>query len=83
MTEIPTDRKITWQLQYHKCNRPACGTCRNGPGHGPYWSFYYHEQGEPRKDGKGYKNGRLRVKYVGKVRPDLQELTEAIEQPCS
>jgi hypothetical protein len=84
MVELPTDRRVTYQLSYRKCGKAACTPCRNGgQGHGPYWYMYWHEQGEMRKNGKGYKNGRLKSAYVGKVHPDLQQLTEAIEQPCS
>jgi hypothetical protein len=37
MAERPTDEHITYHLEYRKCGRPSCRTCRMGPGHGPYW----------------------------------------------
>jgi hypothetical protein len=60
MTEIPSDQHITYQLQYRKCGKASCSTCRNGQGHGPYWYAYWRE------------GSRLRSGYVGKVHPHLQ-----------
>ncbi len=57
MTELPNDQHITYQLQYRKCGKTSCSTCRNGQGHGPYWYAYW-------RDGS-----RLRSGYVGKVNP--------------
>ncbi len=57
MTELPNDQHITYQLQYRKCGKSSCSTCRNGQGHGPYWYAYW-------RDGS-----RLRSGYVGKVNP--------------
>lgn len=34
--------------QYRKCGKAACGTCRNGPGHGPYIYYYWMEGGHVR-----------------------------------
>ncbi len=61
MTEIPSDQHITYQLQYRKCGKTSCGTCRNGQGHGPYWYAYWRE------------GARLRSGYVGKVHPNQQK----------
>ncbi len=62
MTDIPSDQHITYQLQYRKCGKASCSTCRNGQGHGPYWYAYWRE------------GSRLRSGYVGKVHPHLQAL---------
>ena len=59
MTELPNDQHITYQLQYRKCGKASCSTCRNGQGHGPYWYAYW-------RDG-----ARLRSGYVGKIHPAL------------
>ena len=63
MTDIPSDQHITYQLQYRKCGKASCSTCRNGQGHGPYWYAYWRE------------GSRLRSGYVGKVHPHLQGQT--------
>lgn len=55
---LPSDRHITYQLQYRKCGKgDRCSTCRDGVGHGPYWYGYW-------RDG-----GRLRSAYFGKEMP--------------
>ena len=56
-TEIPTDQHSTYQLQYRKCGKPSCSTCKRGAGHGPYWYAYWRE------------GSRLRSGYVGKLPP--------------
>jgi hypothetical protein len=61
MTDIPSDQHITYQLQYRKCGKTSCSTCRNGQGHGPYWYAYWRE------------GSRLRSGYIGKVRPPQQK----------
>ena len=57
MTILPTDRHITYLLQYRTCGKARCSTCERGPGHGPYWYAYWREQ------------HRVRSGYVGKVLP--------------
>jgi hypothetical protein len=57
MAERPTDQHITYQLQYRKCGKRSCRTCRLGLGHGPYWYAYWRE------------GTRLRSMYIGKDRP--------------
>jgi hypothetical protein len=57
MTQLPADQHITYQLQYRKCGKPTCGTCKTSIGHGPYWYAYW-------RDG-----ARLRSGYIGKVQP--------------
>src|SRR5205807_6956832 len=63
MRDIPSDQHITYQLQYRKCGKASCSTCRNGQGHGPYWYAYWRE------------GSRLRSGYVGKVHPSQQKLS--------
>lgn len=58
MTQLPSDQHITYQLQYRKCGKPSCSTCRDGQGHGPYWYAYWRE------------GSRLRSGYIGKVPPE-------------
>jgi hypothetical protein len=57
MAPLPNKEHITYQLQYRKCGKPTCHTCRMGPGHGPYWYAYW-------RDG-----ARIRSTYIGKVCP--------------
>jgi hypothetical protein len=57
MTQLPSNHHITYQLQYRKCGKPSCSTCRSRQGHGPYWYAYWRE------------GSRLRSTYIGKVRP--------------
>ena len=72
MTEIPSDQHITYQLQYRKCGKASCSTCRNGQGHGPYWYAYWRE------------GSRLRSGYVGKIHPGLQKVGDNGQmQPAS
>lgn len=61
MTKLPDDQHITYQLQYRKCGKSSCSTCRNGKGHGPYWYAYWRE------------DSRLRSGYIGKVLPQLPD----------
>ncbi len=58
MTELPNDQHVTYQLQFRKCGKPTCSTCRYGQGHGPYWYAYWRE------------GSRLRSGYIGKVWPE-------------
>lgn len=41
--KIPSDQHITYQLQYRKCGKSSCSTCRNSQGHGPYWYAYWRQ----------------------------------------
>src|SRR5438874_11966606 len=54
MIQLPGDQHITYQLQFRKCGKPTCRTCREGQGHGPYWYAYWRE------------GSRLRSGYIGK-----------------
>ena len=58
MTQLPNDQHITYQLQFRKCGKASCSTCRDGQGHGPYWYAYWRE------------GSRLRSGYIGKVSPE-------------
>jgi hypothetical protein len=60
MTQIPGDQHITYQLQYRKCGKSSCSTCRSTQGHGPYWYAYWRE------------GSRLKSGYVGKTGPDSE-----------
>jgi hypothetical protein len=57
MSQLPGNQHITYQLQYRKCGKTSCSTCRDGQGHGPYWYAYWRE------------GSRLRSGYIGKVQP--------------
>src|SRR2546421_10328258 len=63
MTQLPSNQHITYQLQYRKCGKAACSTCRNGQGHGPYWYAYWRE------------GSRLRSGYIGKNHPMHKQAT--------
>ena len=54
MTRIPSNQHITYQLQFRKCGKASCSTCKSGQGHGPYWYAYWRE------------GSRLKSGYVGK-----------------
>jgi hypothetical protein len=66
MIQLPNNHRVTYQLQYRKCGKTTCSTCREGPGHGPYWYAYWRE------------GARLRSGYIGKVRPESLSLDEAM-----
>lgn len=57
MGTLPKDLHITYQLQFRKCGKATCGTCKRGPGHGPYWYAYWRE------------GSKLHSGYIGKVQP--------------
>lgn len=57
MATLPTDLHITYQLQFRKCGKVKCGTCKSGRGHGPYWYAYWRE------------GNRLHSGYIGKNQP--------------
>lgn len=61
--KIPSNQHITYQLQYRKCGKPSCNTCKNGQGHGPYWYAYWRQ------------GSRLISGYVGKkeARPKAEK----------
>ncbi len=66
MTQLPNDQHITYQLQYRKCGKPSCSTCRDGHGHGPYWYAYWRE------------GSRLRSGYIGKAPPEVQASSQPV-----
>ncbi len=65
MAQLPADLHITYQLQYRKCGKPTCGTCKMGAGHGPYWYAYWRE------------GARLRSGYIGKMQPSAVSAADA------
>ena len=65
MTQLPNEQHITYQLQFRKCGKSSCSTCRDSQGHGPYWYAYWRE------------GSRLRSGYIGKVPPG-GEMTHAV-----
>jgi hypothetical protein len=68
MTQLPDNLHITYQLQYRKCGKSSCSTCRTGSGHGPYWYAYWRE------------GSRLRSGYIGKVHPDEEARADLTAQ---
>ncbi len=56
---IPDGARVTYQLQYRRCGKPACGTCKSKQGHGPYWWAYWRLAGER----------KLHCTYLGKEQP--------------
>ena len=69
MTQLPNGQHITYQLQYRKCGKVSCSTCRNSQGHGPYWYAYW-------RDG-----ARLRSGYIGKNQPAQTVQSSAVVTP--
>lgn len=69
--KIPSDQHITYQLQYRKCGKPSCSTCRDGQGHGPYWYAYWRQ------------GSRLKSGYVGKNKtgPEAEDCSASIASP--
>jgi hypothetical protein len=65
MPKLPSDQHITYQLQYRKCGKPTCSTCKTGMGHGPYWYAYWRE------------GAKLRSGYIGKTQPEAVSTTMA------
>ncbi len=65
MIQLPGDRHITYQLQYRKCGKPTCRTCREGQGHGPYWYAFWRE------------GSRLRSGYIGKGSSEMDTISQA------
>ena len=65
MIQLPGDQHITYQLQYRKCGKPTCRTCREGQGHGPYWYAYWHD------------GSRLKSGYIGKGSSEMGSNVQA------
>ena len=65
MKQLPGDQHITYQLQYRKCGKPTCRTCREGQGHGPYWYAYWHG------------GSRLKSGYIGKGSSEMGSNVQA------
>lgn len=64
----PQDVHVTYAVQYRKCGKAGCSTCRDGQGHGPYRYGYW-------RDG-----ARLRSTYLGKVIPQASIESESEEK---
>ncbi|HZU00862.1 MAG TPA: DUF6788 family protein [Ktedonobacteraceae bacterium] len=64
---LPTDRTITYQLQYRTCGKPYC-RCRHDTSkrHGKY--VYAYWRGE---------DGKLKSKYIGKAMPESEDKMES------
>ena len=57
MKSIKAPKGGVYRQEFYKCNKERCKKCRDGPGHGPYWSRYWWE------------NGKTRKEYIGKNLP--------------
>lgn len=55
--QIEPQQKGTYIQERVSCGKPGCKSCSELGGHGPYWYWYYSE------------NGKTRKKYIGKHRP--------------
>lgn len=71
MTPLPCDQHITYQLQYRKCGKQTCRTCREGQGHGPYWYAYWRE------------GSRLKSGYIGKEPSEMRTHLQAARESLS
>jgi len=49
MRSIKAPEGGVYRQDFYKCNKERCKKCRDGPGHGPYWSRYWWEDGKTRK----------------------------------
>jgi predicted ATPase/DNA-binding SARP family transcriptional activator/Tfp pilus assembly protein PilF len=57
----PPGTHITYSREHRRCGKAACATCRDGPGHGPYWYAVWRE------------GSRVRRRYLGvKAPPELE-----------
>jgi len=65
MIQAPGDQHITYQLQFRKCGKRTCRTCREGQGHGPYWYAYWRE------------GSRLKSGYIGKEYIEMGTILQA------
>lgn len=51
------ERAESYQLEFVKCGKERCKTCREGKGHGPYW-YAYRKEGE-----------KTKKRYIGRQLP--------------
>jgi hypothetical protein len=57
MAERPTEKHITYHLEYRQCADPSCDTCRTQSDHDPSWYAYW-------------RNGpQVYSLFIGTVRP--------------
>lgn len=54
-----------YRCEYVKCGKPRCGTCP----HGPYWYYYWREDGRTRKRYHGKADPRADVPPVASEGP--------------
>jgi hypothetical protein len=64
MKSIKAPEGGVYRQDFYKCNKERCKKCRDGPGHGPYWSRYWWEDGKTRKE------------YIGKNLPLTKDAGE-------
>jgi len=64
MKSIKAPAGGVYRQEFYKCNKERCKKCRDGPGHGPYWSRYWWE------------DGRTRKQYIGKNLPLTKDTGE-------
>jgi hypothetical protein len=64
MKSIKAPEGGVYRQEFYKCNKERCKKCRDGPGHGPYWSRYWWE------------DGRTRKQYIGKNLPLTKDTGE-------
>lgn len=64
MKSIKAPAGGVYRQDFYKCNKERCKKCRDGPGHGPYWSRYWWEDGKTRKE------------YIGKNLPLTKDTGE-------
>jgi len=64
MRSIKAPEGGVYRQDFYKCNKERCKKCRDGPGHGPYWSRYWWEDGKTRKE------------YIGKNLPLTKDTGE-------
>ncbi len=52
-SDPPADAHVTYSQEHRRCGKATCATCRDGPGHGPYWYAVWRE------------GRRVRRRYLG------------------
>ncbi len=57
MGDTLPDEGVTYRQEFRRCGKLSCQSCATGPGHGPYWYAYWHD------------NGGARRRYIGRSLP--------------
>jgi predicted ATPase/DNA-binding SARP family transcriptional activator/Tfp pilus assembly protein PilF len=65
----PPGAHVTYRQEHRRCGKATCVTCRNGPGHGPYWYAVWRE------------GRRVRRRYLGVKAPPTLELPHITAVP--